>query len=304
MLTSDDVVDYRHAVVVGDLMTDVVVRLEEEIAPESDTASEITVAAGGSASNVAVFLSRGGIATSLVGMIGDDERGRSLVAALVKEGVVPHVGVVEQAPTGTVVSVVGADGRRSMLTDRGANRSLEPGSAPDELFQARRHFHLSGYELIDDATRRAATDLFDRAGAAGMTRSVDCSSAAPLRRLGARAFFAATTGAEVLFANADEAQVLAGSNDREAIAAALASHYAMSLVTLGSRGVLLIERGEKVLLVPPRDARIVDTTGAGDAFTGAFLAAWMHGLQPRAAIGAGLDAAATIVAVPGGRLSG
>lgn len=292
------------AVVVGDLMTDVVVQLREEVAAESDTASRITVTPGGSASNVAVFLSRGGIATTLIGMIGDDDRGRSLVAALENEDVVAHVRVAENESTGTVVSVVGFDGRRSMLTDRGANRFLVPGSIPAELFAARRHFHLSGYEIIDDDTRRAAADLFDRAGTAGMNRSVDCSSAAPLRRLGAQTFFAATAGAEVLFANTDEADVLTGSTEPEAIAAELRRHYPMSLVTLGSHGVLLVEAEEKALIVPPRLTRIVDTTGAGDAFTGAFLAAWMRGLPAREAIDVGLDAAATIVAIPGARVSG
>ena len=70
-------------VVVGDLMTDVVVLLQEQFAPESDTASEITIGPGGSGSNVAVFLVRGGVAAALVGAVGDDDRGQALVDALV-----------------------------------------------------------------------------------------------------------------------------------------------------------------------------------------------------------------------------
>jgi ribokinase len=293
-------VERRRAVVVGDLMTDVVVLLKERMADESDTSSQITVVPGGSASNVAVFLTRGGIATTLVGVVGDDDRGRALVAALTGAGVAPQVGVVAQDRTGTVVSIVGTDGRRSMLTDRGANRTLDPARVPDDLFRPRHHLHLSGYEVIDDATRPAAKVLFDRAGAARMTRSVDCSSAAPLRRLGAPAFFEATRGAEVLFANGDEARALAGSTDPEAIADVLSPHYATSIITLGSRGACLIEGGSPTLFAP-RDASVVDTTGAGDAFTGAFIATWLRRADAQLAIGAGLDAAASIVRVAGTR---
>jgi ribokinase len=300
-MPSDTSVDGRRAVVVGDLMTDVVVLLQEGMAEESDTASQIAVVPGGSASNVAVFLSRGGVATTLVGVVGDDDRGRSLRAALTVAGVATQIGVVEQYHTGTVVSIVGTDGRRSMLTDRGANRSLDPGSVPDELFRPRHHLHLSGYEVIDGATRGAAKVLFARAGAAGMTRSADCSSAAPLRRLGAQAFFEATQGAELLFANGDEARALTGSVDPEVIADVLSPHYATSIITLGSKGVCLVEGGSQSLFLAPRDATIVDTTGAGDAFTGAFIAAWLRDADAKVAIGSGLDAAATIVRVAGAR---
>ena len=301
MLIREDSQEQPFAVVVGDLMTDLVVRLQEDFAEESDTAAQITTGPGGSASNVAVFLARGGIAAALVGAVGDDERGRSLVAALVRAGVSPQVRVAHGAHTGAVVSIVCSGGRRSMLTDRGANLSLDAEALPEQLFGARGHLHLSGYEVIDKATRPVAKAIFDRAGEAGMSRSVDCSSAAPLRRMGAEAFFDTTKGADVLFANGDEAHALTGSSDPEAIGEALAPRYPTSIVTLGSAGVCLVERGALPVLVPPHAAAVVDTTGAGDAFTGAFLAAWLHGAEPRSAIDSGLVAAATIVEIPGAR---
>jgi ribokinase len=279
-------------------MTDVVVRLQEQFAPESDTASQISIGPGGSGSNVAVFLVRGGMVAVLVGAIGDDDRGRELVAALEREKVLSEVQVVRNSHSGTVVSIVNPDGRRSMLTDRGANLSLDATLVPFELFRPGNHLHLSGYAVIDEETRATAMEIFDRAGASQMSRSVDCSSAAPLARMGARAFFETTKGADVLFANGEEAQAITGSTDPSV----LASHYPMSVVTLGARGVALIERGASPRLIPPRDAPIVDTTGAGDAFTGAFLAAWLRDAEPRAAVDAGLDAAAEVVQVPGARL--
>jgi sugar/nucleoside kinase (ribokinase family) len=301
VLIRDDADKEPRAVVVGDLMTDVVVRLREHLARDSDTAAQITTSPGGSASNVAVFLARGGVATALVGSVGDDDRGRELVAALVREGVSPQVSVARDDRTGTVVSVVDPEGRRSMLTDRGANLSLDAGRTPDNLFRPRSHLHLSGYELIEEETRPAARAIFERAGAAGMTRSVDCSSAAPLRRMGAAAFCDATKGADVLFANRDEAEVLTGSSDPDAIADALRRIYTTSIVTLGSGGVCLVEQGRRPVVIAPPETAVIDTTGAGDAFTGAFLAAWLLGSGPRASIDAGVNASATIVQNPGAR---
>ncbi len=301
MLVNDPNENRPRAVVVGDVMTDVVVRLEEDFAPDSDTNATITTAAGGSGSNVAVFLARGGVASALTGAVGDDERGRALVTAIVREGVAPHITVVPGTHSGTVISVVSRSGRRSMLTDRGANRFLDGARLPVELFRAPGHLHLSGYELIDEETRSEAKAIFARAGASSMTRSVDCSSAAPLREMGAQAFFEATAGADALFANSEEVDVLTGSTEPEGFSPALAARYAISLVTLGSRGVCLVSGATDAVVVPPRDVPIVDTTGAGDAFTGAFLASWLRDGDPSQAIGSGLDASASVVQTLGAR---
>src|SRR6185295_20293218 len=104
-------------------------------------------------------------------------------------GVTPAVAVDPSLPTGTCVVLVAPGGERSMLPDAGANAALSPADLPDDAFAAGAHLHLAGYALLRDGPpREAALAALRRARAAGMTVSVDPSSAEPLVRFGTARF--------------------------------------------------------------------------------------------------------------------
>ncbi len=287
-------------VVVGDVMADVVARLRGPIATASDTAARIERRAGGSAANVAAWLAMLGMPTVLVARVGDDREGAEQLAALDRGGVRTRVAVDAQRPTGTVVALVARAGGRSMVTDRGANLALAPADVPGEEFRAGRHLHLSGYALLDAGSRPAARHALALARGAGMTVSVDPSSAEPLARVGADRFLGWTRGAGTCLANLDEARVLTGLRMAAAAARALTARYGEVVVTLGARGALWAGAGE-VVRVPVTPAAVVDTTGAGDAFSAGFLAARLSGAPAPAALRAGADLAARAVARTGAR---
>jgi len=188
----------------------------------------------------------------------------------------------------------------SMVTDRGANLALAPGDVPGEEFRAGRHLHLSGYALLDGGSRRAARRALALARRARMSVSVDPSSAGPLARVGAGRFLAWTRGAGTCMANLDEARALTGLRPAADAARALTAAYGEVVVTLGARGALWAGAGQ-VVRVPAAPARVVDTTGAGDAFSAGFLAARLAGEPPAAALHAGAALAARAVARPGAR---
>ena len=112
-------------VVVGDVMVDVVVHPLGPFNRGSDTRSRVAVTPGGSAANQAVALAAAGVQTHLVGLVGDDEFGRSAARALATAGVRAHLQICPGQRTGVVVALVDASGERSMLTDRGANLCLD-----------------------------------------------------------------------------------------------------------------------------------------------------------------------------------
>ena len=252
-------------VVLGDLMVDVVARVEDPFAHGSDTAARISMQGGGSAANVAAWAASLGTPVSLVCRVGRDARGRAAVDEL--KGVDVNVTVDYERPTGTCVVLVGPDGDRTMLPDPGAN------DAPLPEIPLGEHLHVVGYALLRDGARASALAAIDRARAAGMTVSVDPSSWALLRP-------GAIPDVDLLLPNEREASLVEGE----------------MVVKLGARGA---RWGD--LEVPAEPVEVVDTTGAGDAFAAGFLSARLGGAERREALEAGCRVAARAVAQVGAR---
>lgn len=290
----------RDVVVVGDLATDVVVLLGGHPAPGSDRPAAIRTRGGGAGANVAVHLARLGTPVTLAGCAGDDAAGTGLLAELTAAGVTPAVRRVPGAATGTIVSLVEPDGQRSMLADRGANLALEPADVP--VPGSGGHLHLSGYTLFTAGPRAAGLAALAAATEAGCTVSVDPASTGPLAGYGVDRWLADTAAATLVLPNADEARLLTGCADPAAAAQALAGRHPVAVVTLGAEGALWAA-SDRLVHRPAHPADVVDTTGAGDAFTAGLLAVWLGDPDgdPAAALEAGLARAAAVVARPGAR---
>jgi ribokinase len=283
-------------VVVGDVMVDVVARLSGPVAVGSDSEASISFGGGGSAANVAAWLAHAGAAAVLVGRVGDDARGASAAAALRASGVDARLAVDDSLPTGTCIVLVAPGGERSMLPDAGANSALAPADLPASLLAPGGHLHLTGYSLVRPGPRPAALGAISRAAAAGMSVSVDPSSAALL----GPEFLELAAGATLLLPNLAEARTLSGEGDAQAGARALASRFPEVVVKLGAEGALWTN-GSDVELVPAAPAAALDTTGAGDAFAAGLLAARLRGAPPAEAVAAGCALAAQAVVTPGAR---
>lgn len=288
-------------VVVGDLMTDVTVHTGEEvIARGSDTAATIVVGDGGAGGNVAAGLSRWGVATGLVTRVGDDAAGRAAIHGVEQTGALVHAQIDATVATGTVVALIDGAGDRTMLTDRGANRRLTADGLADHWFREGGHLHLSGYMLFDQPARAAATDALRRAATAGMTISVDPASWAPLQAFGAERFLACTATADLCLPNAEEARVLTGLDDPPAAARRLGARYGRAVVTCGADGAVW-SNGDVVRRQPADPVEVVDTTGAGDAFTARYLAALVEGASHVDALALAVRSATGVVGGSGAR---
>jgi sugar/nucleoside kinase (ribokinase family) len=283
-------------VVVGDLVTDVVAVLSGPPAADSDTPAEIRVTGGGQAANTAAWLARSGSPVTLVGAVGADAAGDALVAGLVAAGVDCAVARRRGAATGTIVVLVDG-GRRTMITDRGANLTLTGADVEAALADApdARHLHLSAYPLLEAASRGAGLRALAAARGRGLTTSVDAASAAPLRRV-AGDFGEWVRGTDLLLANGDEAAVLATAGVRPVDlvrVAAVTKRGADGAAWVGANGVRVT--------VPGVPVTVVDPTGAGDAFAAGLLWAWLGGAGPAGALRAGAELGALAVGRVGGR---
>jgi ribokinase len=288
-------------VVVGDVCTDVVALLTGEPAPGSDRPASIATRAGGAGANVAAHLAALGTPVLLAGCVGDDLPGQALCRDLGEAGVALAVRTVPGMPTGTIISLVEPGGERSMLADRGANLALRAGDVPVPAPGG--HLHLSGYTLLDDRPRQAGLAALAAARDAGCTVSVDPASTGPLRAYGVQRWLADTAAATLLLPNADEARLLTGCADPADAARALAGRHPVVVVSLGAEGALWAA-GDQLLHRPAKPAEVIDTTGAGDAFTAGVLSVWTAAggrPDPTAALDAGLHRAATVVGRSGAR---
>jgi sugar/nucleoside kinase (ribokinase family) len=289
-------------VVVGDLVTDVVVVHEGHIEVGSDTTASVTVGGGGQAANTAAWIAHSGQAATLVAAVGDDLAGRERVAELTALGVRCAVRAHPGATTGSVV-VLASAGERTMITDRGAALLLDPVHVAEAVSATAHavHLHLSGYPLLDASSRAGGLAALGAARVRDLTTSVDAASAAPLRRVGARAFLDWVRGADLLLCNADEAAVLAGPGSPGAQARVLARVARNAVVKSGGEGAVWC--GPDGVLRLSRAARVpmIDPTGAGDAFAAGLLTAWCSGAEPEEALKAGGAMGAAAVGRVGAR---
>jgi sugar/nucleoside kinase (ribokinase family) len=239
-------------VTLGDLLLDVIVRLSQPLAEGADADAVTRLGPGGQAANVAAWVAELGGAARFVGKQADDEAGRAASSGLARFGV-DVAGPVVEGRTGTVVSLVGVDGGRTMATDRGVSPDLTAEELDPAWLDGCTHLHLPGYSLlrspIDAAALRAA-ELVPRL-------SVDLSSWSAIRDFGPERFRERleTLAPVIVFANEDEDRIIGGP-------------------IAGVEWVL--KRGPKGarfsdMELPAVAADVVDTTGAGDAFAAGYL---------------------------------
>ncbi|HEY3070151.1 MAG TPA: carbohydrate kinase family protein [Gaiellaceae bacterium] len=261
----------------GDLLLDVIVRLEGPIAEDTDTYGRTRLGAGGQAANVAAWVAALGGEARFVGKRARDPAGRLVAEELARRGV-DIVGPEEESGTGTVVSIATPDGRRTMLSDRGVSVELRPSEVEQAYVAGCEHLHLPAYSLLASPIREAALELAELAPRI----SVDLSSTAALEAAGIGRFKALLLelGPDVVFANEEEAE-LVGELEVETF-----------VVKLGARGCL-VRSGDAERSYPAQPAEVVDSTGAGDAFAAGFLLG-----GPDLALSAAARCVATMGAMP------
>ncbi|MFD5455054.1 carbohydrate kinase family protein [Streptomyces olivaceus] len=289
--------------VVGDVVTDVVARHRGPLAAGTDTAASIRRLPGGAGANVACWAAYEGCGdVRLLGRGGADAadwHGRELT----DRGVRALLVVDPAAPTGTVISLVdtGDSAERTFLTDSGASLRIGPDDWSDALLDGVARLHLSGYLLFSEPGRALVSVALVSAGARGVPVSLDPASAGFLAVLGVDRFLALVGEVDVLLPSRAEAYLLTGLPDPADAAAKLSRHVPVVVAKQGAEGALVARSGSVSARVPAVRASPLDSTGAGDAFTGAFLAALLKGAEPEEAAAAGCGAGAKAVGRVGGR---
>lgn len=286
-------------VVFGSLNRDYVCRVATIPAPgQTLLGGRLTIGCGGKGGNQAAAAALLGVPTAMIGCVGDDDDGRALLAGLSAAGTdVTGVATVE-ARSGTAFVMVADDGENAIVVAGGAN---------DLLDSARAHALVTprvaaGSVLVAQAETpsegvAAAIRIADQAGARVV---LNLAPSRPVDR-------DLLSLCDPLIVNEGEALDLlradtGGGLDASEIARRLGRAVRSVIVTLGGNGAVVVT-GDGPTHVPALVAEVVDTTGAGDAFTGAVAAALASGADLVGAARIGTAVAAMAVSRPGAQAS-
>jgi ribokinase len=258
----------RSIVVVGSLNRDYLCRVDRLPGPgETRIGSDLTVWCGGKGGNQAVAAALvgadRGVRVSLVGAVGDDDDGTALLSGLREAGVdVEDVAARTDSSSGAALITVAEDGENTIVVASGANASVTVEQVTAVLGRRTPDLVLAQGELspqVVTATIRAAVEL-------GARPVLNLAPAMPLDP-------DVLAACDPLVVNVGEALAVLGrapreSPDLESLTRDLADRARSVVVTGGPAGAWVGASGA-FHHVPARPAVVVDTTGAGDAFTGA-----------------------------------
>jgi ribokinase len=284
--------------VAGAINTDLVaqVRTAPE-AGETVTGTSFAVFGGGKGANQAFAAARSGVATAMLGAVGGDDFGRQRLADLTAEGIDTNgVIVTDRAASGVALIIVDETGQNRIAYVPGATATIDVGWATEALRRSRAGVLLTTLELPASALRT----LYGEARRAGATI---INNATPEPGDGREI----AAMADVLIVNETEASELLGIRDGVLdwleIAEALRRLGPPAvIVTLGEAGAAVVADGIAERLPAPK-VDVVDSTGAGDAFSGAFAARIAAGADLLSAARAGVVAGSLAVTKAGAQPS-
>lgn len=242
-----------------------------------DGAPAFRKAAGGAPANVAVGVARLGRGAAFVGAVGDDPFGVFLREEIARHGVnVAGVAQIRKRLTALALVSLKADGDRDFLFygDRPAHLGLRVGADVRSLVRRARIFHYGSISLVADPARRATLSAIRRAQRARLFCSYDPNLRLglwPNARTARRWMWEGLQGANCVKVNEEELAFLTGSQSTaRGLRALVAAGPRLAVVTLGEKGCAYCgAAGEGA--VPGFPAKVVDTTGAGDAFVAGML---------------------------------
>ena len=308
---------------IGNAMVDVVTRVEDTFLSRhdmhkgamilvDDKAAETLYAAmppgtessGGSAGNTCAVAAALGARVAYLGKVADDQLGEVFAHDMRAQGVhFPSPRLTGGAPTARCLILVTPDGQRTMNTYLGACVTFGEADVDEELVASAAVTYLEGY-LFDPPAAQVA---FRRAAAAahrsGRQVALSLSDAFCVGRH-REAFRDLVAGhVDILFANETEITSLYEKNTFEEAAEAARGDVALAVLTRSEAGSVIL-RGSETVTVAAEKVKLVDTTGAGDAYAAGFLTGWTSG-KPLAVCGRmGSVAAAEVIGHYGARPEG
>ena len=277
-------------VVLGDVNVDIVARLESYPPPGGDSQPlQTMLQVGGTSLNTAIMLKRLGVDVVLIARAGADVLGDFAVAEIARNGLSTEwVQRDDRVTTGVAYAAVTPDGERTLLGGGGANRNLDAQTVPFDVIAQANWLHLTSYSVLGAASLEATLHATQLARINAAVTSLDIGLA-PVR-----------LARQSVTQLAAEMRLLMLS---EQVSIDVMTDQTL-LRKLGAQGCVIAEPDGHRFQVPAFAVNVVDSTGAGDAFNGGYIAGsiWQLDTCQSALLANACGAAATTVLGAGSAL--
>ena len=259
-------------------------------------------AGGGSAANTLYALSQFGGTAYYSCKVANDETGDFYVSELGDHNIHTNLSDIrETGMTGRCLVMVTPDAERTMLTHLGISSEVSVDDVQDDIVAQSKYVYIEGYLVTSDSARAAAINLKQTAEQHNVKTALTFSDPAMVEYFRDGINEVIGNGVDLLFCNENEAKIWSGQQDFAAACEQLSKVARQFCITRGARGALLYD-GNEYIDIAPHAVKAIDTNGAGDMFSGAFLYGITQGMSFRQAGELASLASATVVTEFGPRL--
>lgn len=262
-----------------------------------------TEMSGGSVANtVAGFANLGGRA-AYIGRVRDDQLGEIFNHDMRSLGIdVRLAPAPDGAPTARSHIMITRDGQRTMNTYLGACTELSEADISTETFGKPKVVLIEGY-LWDIAEGPALTKkAMELAAKTRSTVALSLSDSFCVERHSESFADAIRDGVEIVVADEDEINVLMGTDNFDDTLEAIRDYDNLFVMTRSEKGSVIVHRGEQHVQQPSPVKKVIDTTGAGDAYCAGFLYGWVHDKSLAECARAGTLCATAVIQQVGARI--
>ena len=220
---------------------------------------------GGKASNASVMCAKLGARVGIMGRIGDDGNGRAYIENYKANNVdISNLRIDANNPSGVAsIWINSTTGENKIIIVPGANSAFCPQDVDPEAFKGVKAVAFA-LEAAEDGTLAALKIAKSTPGVRTVVNAAPASKNINPEIL---------SNTDILCVNEGEAELITGSGSLEKAIEILLKNCSTVIITLGSKGAMFVtnEDSEPVYVKCPKVEKVLDTTGAGDAFVGAFM---------------------------------
>lgn len=260
--------------VIGDAMIDIILPLPDIENPNcllwGDVFNTEAKTSIGGIANVSVCISNLGGKSVFTGKVGDDHFGKIFVKDLEASKVIKNISVSKTKGTGIVFDLVFHNGERFFIVDRGANAHLGYEDIDFHLIRNSSFLYFAGFSFQDEETSETIQKVIRKASEKDITIVFNPGAPNLAKRFRDEFIDIIKKYVDILILNDVEGKYLVNSTKDDETISFLLSIVDKLVLTKGGKGSIIAAQNE-VHNIKAYPTKVVDTTGAGDAYAGAFI---------------------------------